>query len=134
MTVEAGVLVDREGKPLFWHIPTDRSVAYLPDSRTLWDVIWDNRDRVLGFAHSHPGSGVPGPSYEDVTTFNGVETALGRRIIWWITSSTHLVHIVWQGPDKYDYRVNLNKYYQPIWLPRLRKESRYELEREVQHG
>jgi len=125
MTVEAGVLVNLYGQPIFWHYPPNRSIVSLPDSRDLWDVIWENRERVKGFAHSHPGSGMPGPSYEDVTTFSGVEKALGRRLVWWITSSDYLVNIIWLGPDKYDYRVTPN-IHQPAWLGELRRLSCYE--------
>jgi len=101
--MEAGVLVDFEGKPLFWHIPPDRTAGSLPDNRTFWEIIWANRNHIWGFAHSHPGSGVPGPSWEDITTFAGIEIALGRRLVWWITSEDRLATILWAGPGKYDY-------------------------------
>jgi proteasome lid subunit RPN8/RPN11 len=58
----------------------------LPDSRGLWDIFWENRDRLSGFAHSHPGAGVPWPSGTDLTTFRAVEAALGRRLQWWIVT------------------------------------------------
>ena len=107
--IEAGVVIDKRGEPMFWHLPEGRSAGSLPDSRTLWDVIWDafNADTLLGFAHSHPGSGVPGPSYSDVTTFAAVEAALGKRLDWWITSSDHVVLIRWTGPDKISYRATI---------------------------
>lgn len=103
MTVEAGVLIDLDGNPIFWHLPQDRSVAYLPDSRTLWNEIWHDRKRISGFAHSHPGCGIPGPSQEDLTTFAAVELALGKRLIWWIVSGDEIVELVWVGPDKLHY-------------------------------
>lgn len=96
MSTEVGVLVDVNGEPIHWHLPPGSSVVSLPDSRDLWDVIWENRGNVLGFAHSHPGSGSTGPSQTDVTTFRAVEKALGRRLVWWITSSTHLVVCQWR--------------------------------------
>ena len=96
MSMEVGVLVDINGDPIHWHRPPGSSGASLPDSRDLWDVIWENRADVLGFAHSHPGGGEPGPSHTDITTFRAVEKALGRRLIWWITSSTHLVVCQWR--------------------------------------
>ncbi len=83
MSLEAGVLVGLDGKPLYWHTPEDRSVGHLPNSVPLWNVIWELRDQVLGFAHSHPGQGIPGPSYEDLTTFASIEAGLGRRLKWW---------------------------------------------------
>src|SRR6185369_6039063 len=87
MNLEAGVVVGYEGEPIFWHLPEGRTAGYLPDSRELWEVIWENRHNVYGIAHSHPGSGLPGPSREDITTFAGIELGLGRRLVWWITSS-----------------------------------------------
>jgi len=107
--IEAGVVIDRNGNPLFWHLPEGRSAGSLPDSRTLWQVLWNafKEDMLLGFAHSHPGSGVPGASYSDVTTFAAVEAALGRRLDWWITSSDHVVLLRWGGPDKISYRATI---------------------------
>ncbi len=97
--IEAGAVIDIEGKVIFWHLPPGRSGGSLPDSRTLWEVNWHSfkEGRLLGFAHSHPGSGVPGPSYTDVTTFSAIEAALGTRLLWWITSSDHVVLSRWCG-------------------------------------
>jgi len=128
--MEAGVIVGFNHEPLFWHLPPGRTAGSLPDSRQLWDVLWENRARVYGFAHSHPGSGAPAPSWEDITTFAGVEAALGRRLVWWITSSTHLAYILWCGPDKYNYEVvGVDAYdgtSDPPWLDELRQHSNYE--------
>lgn len=101
--IEAGVVIGADGEPLHWHLPLGRSGGSLPDSRELWDVLWNNRNTIQGFAHSHPGSGIPGPSWEDVTTFSAIELALGRRLSWWITSSDHVVLLQWAGPDAYSY-------------------------------
>jgi len=122
--IEAGVVVDKRGEPLFWHLPEGRSAGSLPDSRTLWQVLWEafKEDALLGFAHSHPGSGVPGPSYSDVTTFAAVEAALGRRLDWWITSSDHVVLLRWGGPDKLSYRAEMVTE-APSWLAELRRLS-----------
>ena len=128
MSIEAGVLVDLNGEPIYWHLPADRSGGALPDSRPLWDVIWENRDRLLGFAHSHPGSGAPGPSYEDVTTFAAIEAALGERLVWWITSADQFVELRWVGPDKLHYRA-WPRIYEPSWVQRLRDESEYRIGR-----
>lgn len=100
---EAGVLIDFQGNTIYWHLPEDRNVAALPDSRSLWDVIWEHRSIVSGFAHSHPGAGVPGPSYTDVTTFAAIESALGKRLDWFITSSDSLSLVRWMGPGKLSY-------------------------------
>lgn len=122
--IEAGVVVDKDEQPLFWHLPLGRSAGSLPDSRTLWDVIWEafKADTLLGFAHSHPGSGVPGPSYSDVTTFAAIEAALGKRLTWWITSSDHVVEIHWDGPEKLSYRATI-VIEAPSWGAELRRLS-----------
>lgn len=124
---EAGVVIDLEGNPFHWHLPKNRTTVALPDSRDLWDVIWENRARLQGIAHSHPGSGVPGPSYEDVTTFAAIELALGRRLEWWITSSDRLVVIRWTGPDKLSYTAS-PVYEDPTWVAQLRLLSKELLE------
>jgi hypothetical protein len=122
--IEAGVVIDKCGWPVYWHLPPGRSAGSLPDSRTLWEVLWDSfkADTLLGFAHSHPGSGVPGPSYSDVTTFAAVEAALGKRLDWWITSSDHVVLIRWAGPDKLSYRAEMVTE-APSWVAELRRLS-----------
>lgn len=122
--VEAGVVIDKSGQPVFWHLPKGRTGGSLPDSRTLWDVLWSafQADRLLGFAHSHPGSGVPGPSYEDVTTFAAIESALGKRLDWWITSSDHVAHVYWTGPDRLSYRSTIVTE-APSWVAELRRLS-----------
>lgn len=83
---EAGVLLGVDNKPIYWHTPNSRSGGALPDSHDLWSVIWENRAQVTGFAHTHPGSGTPGPSYTDKTTFEAIEAALGKHLNWYILS------------------------------------------------
>jgi proteasome lid subunit RPN8/RPN11 len=85
--IEAGVVINTHGEPIHWHEPRHSSGA-IPDSRQLWDVLWKaHADGWLdGVAHSHPGSGIPGPSQEDLSTFVAIEAALGRSLSWWITS------------------------------------------------
>ena len=91
MFLEAGVVVCSDRK--VWHVPPSRTAVFLPDDKGLWDVIWTSfQSRTLeGFAHSHPGSGVPHPSLEDCTTFLAIEAALGSKPKWWICSATHLI-------------------------------------------
>ncbi len=88
---EAGVLIDLKGAPIYWHMPPGRSGGSLPDSRDLWDVIWENRANLSGFAHTHPGYGNPGPSQTDITTFQAIEAGLGKRLEWPIVSGDSLV-------------------------------------------
>lgn len=119
--MEAGVLIASDGTPVHWHLPDGRSSGYLPDSRSLWDAIWENRERVLGFAHSHPGFGPPAPSHEDITTFSAVERALGRRLRWWIVSGDCLAVAVWNGSE---YR--LTREWTPYpWIDKLREYTGY---------
>jgi len=122
--IETGVVLVA-AKPVYWHLPEGRTGGSLPDSRKLWDVLWDLRKEAgLGFAHSHPGAGMPGPSWTDVTTFAAVELGLGRRMGWFITSSDNLVLCYWTGPGKHDY------YPQAIgehsWAAQLREYSKGE--------
>ena len=120
--MEAGVLIRYDNTPIYWHTPVGRSSGSLPDSNELWNQIWNNRDHILGFAHSHPGSGIPRPSYEDVTTFAAIEAALGRRLVWWITSSDKVSIVNWQGPKKLEY-VDTEAGYEPSWARELRNLS-----------
>jgi len=121
---EAGAVISREDSVLFWHLPEGRTAGSLPDSRTLWQVIWEafKVDKLLGFAHSHPGSGVPGPSYSDVTTFAAIEAALGRRLDWWITSADCVILLRWGGSDKLSYRATIVTE-APSWVDELRRLS-----------
>jgi len=119
--IEAGVVVVT-GNPVYWHLPPNRTGGSLPDSRALWDVLWNLRkEEGLGFAHSHPGSGTPGPSWTDLTTFSSIERGLGRRLNWWITSSNRVIHLSWMGPEELDYvPVTIE---QPMWADELRRLS-----------
>ena len=89
--IETGVVFDLNLSPIYWHLPPGRTGGSIPDTRVLWDVFWENRETLGGFAHSHPGGGRPGPSGIDVTTFIAVEAALGKELDWYITSSESLV-------------------------------------------
>ena len=120
--MEAGAVIGSGGDAIFWHAPSGRRGGALPDSRELWDVLWQNRAAIQGFAHSHPGSGVPGPSYEDVTTFAAVEAALGRRLVWWIVSSDRVSVVIWCGPDKLSY-AGESVCREPSWVKKLRELS-----------
>jgi hypothetical protein len=122
--IESGVVIDMQGLPAYWHLPPGRTGGSLPDSGNLWNFMWENRGHILGFAHSHPGDGVPAPSPEDVTTFSAVERALGRQLWWWITSSECVALYTWVGPGKYDYDGD-RLVETPFWTPELRDYSNY---------
>lgn len=130
--MEAGVILDLQGEPLYWHLPAARTGGSLPESPELWDTFWQNRHNISGFAHSHPGSGIPGPSYTDVTTFAAIEAGLGRHLDWWITSSDSFVMLRWKGPDRLHYEPHPIVFGtpsqpmltgEPPWIAELRRHS-----------
>ena len=102
--IESGVVVSGSDV-LYWHTPEMCTSVSIPDSRELWDVLWEHRKSpAIGFAHTHPGDGIPCPSITDLTTFAAIERGLGRRLLWWIVSSDCIVEIHWEGPNQYDYK------------------------------
>ena len=120
--IEAGVVLTASGA-VHWHLPDGRTGGSLPDHLPLWDVLYSLRREVfLGFAHSHGGSGVPGPSWTDVTTFAAVEAGLGRRLTWLITSSDHVIGLTYRGPEKHKYGTFLVE--EPDWAAQLRDYSK----------
>ena len=118
---EVGALINLKGEVIAWHLPQDRTGGSLPDSRHLWDLIWENKEDLWGFAHSHPGSGVPGPSHTDITTFAAIEGALGKTINWWITSSDTLVVVTYYGPEYITFLIQPKN--EPSWVKELRERS-----------
>jgi hypothetical protein len=122
MSIETGVVIDLDGKPIFWHLPAGRTAISIPDTRLLWDVLWERRDEVAGFAHSHPGSGTPQPSETDVTTFFAIEQGLGRRLQWWITSADTLVSCMRYGGNAPRYS-SIVMSREPAWVEMLRQFS-----------
>lgn len=126
MSMEAAVVISMvDNEVIHWHLPPGRSPYAIPDTRDLWDVIWDSRDTLLGVAHSHPGSGMPLPSSEDLTTFSAIEKALGRRLKWWITSSDVFVEVTWAGEGRFDYKTKqvIPLPGQEAWVKKLREIS-----------
>jgi len=113
---EAGLVIDLNGRVIYQHLPEGRSSGYLPDSRTLWEVLWENRQNLLGFAHSHSGYGVPSPSFEDITTFRPVDQALGRDLHWWIATGDRVLLYRWGGLQY----VSFPMLSEPPWVADLR--------------
>lgn len=101
--IEVAVVLDDAHRPLFWHEPPGAHATALPDSRTLWEVLWTERHRLGGVAHLHPGRGEPAPSPEDLTTFAACEAGLGRRLGWWIATADQVRRFAWAGPDRLGY-------------------------------
>jgi len=125
--METGVVVSIHHEPIFWHEPGGRSSGALPDSRMLWDVLWQaNRDGWLsGFAHTHPGGGLPGPSREDISSFVAIENAIGRPLNWWIVSSDMTVLVRKSTMDSIPGReiFGTTRIDDPVWTPDLRRRS-----------
>lgn len=122
--LEAGVVLNSNFEPIYWHLPVGRSSVYLPDSRDLWEVFWENRNNLSGFGHSHPNSGPTLPSWEDITTFSALDLALGRKLNYWIISTDQVCLFKHFGPDKYNYKiVEQDEDTNHVWLEQLRKYS-----------
>ena len=100
---EVALVFDPGGKALYWHDPGGASAGALPDSRDLWEVLWSQREKLGGVAHTHPGGGIPGPSHTDLTTWAAVEAALGKRLIWPIVTWDCSAWFGWHGPGRLDY-------------------------------
>jgi hypothetical protein len=103
--VEVGLVFNFHGGLIHWHLPPGRSAGSLPDSRNLWEIIWENRETIGGVAHTHPWNGSPGPSSVDVTTFAALEQGLGLRLVWPIVTFTEVGYFEWVGPGRLDYAV-----------------------------
>jgi len=101
--IETGVVFDRVGNPLYWHEENGRTAGSIPDSEALWNYLWEHREGIVGFAHSHPGSGAPAPSQTDVQTFSAVERALGKRLYWPIVTRDQIRFFRASGTGLFDY-------------------------------
>jgi len=125
--IETGVVINVHGEPIFWHAPGGRSSVALPDSRTLWDALWQAHQAgwLAGFAHTHPGTGQPHPSREDMSSFIAIENALGRPLDWWIVSSDITIHVRKSTMDSVPGReiFGITRIGDPSWAPELRRRS-----------
>lgn len=128
--LETGLIVGHHDEPLYWHVPNDRTVVSLPDSETLWGKLWAHfkYGSLKGFAHSHPGSGIPSPSHTDVTTFAAIESGLGTTLDWWITSRDHVVLLRRVPPGSHNTPGFQHAYFStvieaPPWTEKLRRLS-----------
>ena len=102
-TIETALVFDTSGKTIAFHAPLDRTAGSIPDSRSLWDLLWENRHILGGVAHTHPWPGSPWYSQTDVTTFAAVETALGVRLVWAVVTADQVGYYQWTGPARLDY-------------------------------
>lgn len=126
--MEAAVVLNHEWRPIAFHTPQDRTVASLPDSQSLWDILHTHRKDLLGVAHSHPGGGTPSPSYTDVTTFSALERGLGvGRLLWPIITEDAVRVFTWRGPGRHDYvqkDLTLTLDMLAAWVPELLRHSK----------
>lgn len=121
-TLEAAAVIGLDGESvLYWHLPPGRSVTGLPDSHILWSVYWQHRETMSGQAHTHPGTGTPSPSIEDLTSYAACERGLGRHYNWWIASMDRLV-LVRLNPDNHSWLMTL-VHDEPGWVAELRRHS-----------
>ena len=73
-----------KGGAILWSDASDSPVA-LPDSRTRWEAIWDNREHLEVIAHSHP-IGPSAFSAEDVSTMEALDAALGKSMQYMVVA------------------------------------------------
>ena len=66
---EVALVFDAAGDVLAWHEPRGRTATSIPDSRPLWQLLWEHRANLGGVAHTHPTAMGTTPSREDLTTF-----------------------------------------------------------------
>jgi len=97
--IELAYVFDRQGVVIRWHEPPGCSTGSIPDSRSLWDVLWDHREIVGGVCHIHPWYGEAWPSSTDLTTFAAVEAGLGKRLLWPIVTFTEVKYYVFDSPN-----------------------------------
>lgn len=96
--IETALVFDKDGHVIYWHEPPGRSGGSLPDSRSLWDILWEWRNSLGGIAHTHPWDGPTSPSGTDLSTFRAIEVGLGKRLLWPIITMTH-EHYFMLGPE-----------------------------------
>ena len=101
--MEVALVFDKTGKTIHWHLPPGRNGGAIPDTRDLWEVLWENRHNLGGVAHTHPWDGPAWFSQTDVTTFSAIDKALGQKLLWPVVTFTEVGIYQWVGPDPYDY-------------------------------
>jgi hypothetical protein len=118
--MELAMVFDGRGRVLHWHEPPGCLTSWIPDTRSLWEVLIENVEILGGVAHIHPSKGMPSPSHEDITTFRANEDGLGRKLIWPIASLTHVGYF-WRYPEA-DHYVDLkspNMVQNPWWAENI---------------
>lgn len=96
--IEVAMVFDKEGRPIFWPSTGTETSGSIPDDRSLWDYIWENRERIGGVAHTHPWSGEAHPSHTDLTTYAAIEAGLGKRLCWPVVTMTEVRYFGYADP------------------------------------
>lgn len=99
MVIEVAMVFGKDGQPIHWHLPPGRKETIIPDTRDLWLVLMENRDRLGGVAHTHPWTGSPMPSSMDLSTFKAIENGLGKRLLWLVVTFDHVGHWLWSEEE-----------------------------------
>lgn len=73
-----------KGGAILWSDASDSPVS-LPDSRSRWEAIWNNREHLEVIAHSHP-VGPSAFSAEDVSTMEALDAALGKSMQYMVVA------------------------------------------------
>ncbi len=120
--IELGLLIWNDGSVWIDHDAPNRTSGSIGDNPNLWRDFWENRKIIAGHAHTHPGGGVPGPSWTDVSTYSAIELGLGKRLDWYVVNRDAIVICRWKGPGAYDYEVGRIRE-EPCWVEPLRIES-----------
>ncbi len=85
---EVFFLIGVDGELL--HQDESDSPSFIPDSRSRWEIIWRERDRLTEIAHSHP-HGPLAFSAEDESTMTALASALGRRLIFSVIAPNGMI-------------------------------------------
>jgi hypothetical protein len=101
------------------YIDESDSTSRLPDSRTRWEAIWCERERLVEIAHSHP-HGPLGFSEEDESTMAALTTALGRRLTFSVVTPTAMVR---REQDPGNTGTDVVVSIEPPWAATLRSHS-----------
>ncbi len=109
---EVFFLIDLDGA--VFHREASTSPVAIPDARSRWEVIWENRERIGEIAHSHP-IGPLAFSEEDETTFSALTSALGRPLVFSVVAPNGMI----RRQGDHDERVEC----EPSWANELRLAS-----------
>ena len=97
--IESAMVFDDRGEVIAYHTPPGCTSGSIPDTRSLWEILWEHRAHLGGVAHVHPWNGEPHPSTTDVTTFRAIENGLGKLLLWPVVTFDQVGVWVWDGPE-----------------------------------